>query len=1007
MRIRALATAICFLASCEAAAQCRDETDPFSVTLTITGARALDDVEGCCGGKPELFVKVFVEGALTCTLGPYGSGSSLEGSPTCEFTVAAPYSAVSLGLQLWDDDDGFGLADDQLDISRIGGVTLDFKYAPRCNKVTDDLEAGEIPSCGSASSSLYCTGSERTIAGNGDAGDGRGEISFSVGPTNGESPLNDDLYLSDLEIVQVTPNSAAMVHDKATMVRATLSNNYSIDLDVPVVANVFDELGTLYHDERTVSVPACTKVGVDMFQPGWDVPAGTTWGFRPQAGPETPPAFLDARMVADPTHAIDTCGTDCNTKCQVLNNASGKADIPVKRMKNLSVLFQPVAQTDACTSDLSGTFLDADANRLVATSYMRELIPAQTLSTSSTGEILTLPDDDIFNIPHVSLAAADFLAVLAEGFDRVVGVMKPGYFACHYIDDWANAIGASLGDYGPRLVIAESSSAAVSSEVVTHELAHTFGLSEATCPLDWPDSIFNCEDEYRWCPEGAGGDCSPLSGMKTLGFRLLTGENKDGWSCLMGDSDTNGGVDPDDWLCSADYNQLLRRLKDEADPEVLWVRMHFGRGRVGSFYHDDASRIPQGVPDILSEVGGGTPDPGGDTTSLVFKDAGNVILDKVHFTPESVDTNDDRRDDSFLPPDEKEPQAAVDVGMVVALPAGTATIEMLRRECAGGLGEGCDGGAVVTSLTDTLVVPAEAVVANLRWPISSVRVHPGDIVPIEWAFPLGISVDALAKLSYILISPDNGGHWIPLAGRVTGTRFDWHAKTDGRYLVRVFTTNGFNTADMRGEIDTDNDGCGNSRDPNPTTPNPDTDADGIASVCDNCATVFNPVQQNADGDIRGDACDNCRFVANDTQLDSDADGHGNSCDCKPTDTTTWEQPLEAAGLIVGKPATGGPAAVMASWGSLAPQAGTSVRYDLVTGSLGTLRATHGFTGVTCLANDVTASTLMTTQAWPPPSGSFGYLYLVRGQNSCGNGTQGSSSIVPDPRDALEAAAPCP
>ncbi len=992
----------------DAVAQCRDETDPYPVTLTIERVKSLDDPEGCCGGKPELFVRVYVEGVLQCTLGPNGSSNALEGPLTCNFTIQPPYPTTAIELQLWDDDDGLGLADDHLDISPLAGMNLNFRYNPRCNRVTDDAEAGEIAGCSAGTTSAFCTGSEQTVQGNGDAGDGRGRITFHLDPTNGESPFNDDLELTKLEIIQVTPNPDAIVHDKATMVRAMLSNNYSVDLDVSVVADVYDELGNLYHDQRTVAVAACSVAPVNMYPPGWDVPAGTTWGFRPQAGPETPPAHLDARMIADPSHLIDTCGTDCGSKCQILNNAVANNDLPVKRMKDLSVLFQPVAQTDECNPDTSGTEADAIATRAAATPYMRELIPAQTLTTSTTAEVLTLPDDDIFNIPHVSLAQADLLGVLAEGFDRVIGVVKTDYFECHYRPDWNVATGASLGLYGPRLVLAETQVGAVNSEVVTHELSHTFGLSEATCPLAWPASIINCEDEYRWCPDGAGGMCPTTTGLPTRGFRLSTGQSMDTGSCLMGASTADGGTNPDDWLCDADYNQLIGRLKDEADPEVLWVRMHFSRGRVGSFFRDDASRIPQGIPDALSEVGGGNPDPSDDTTSLVFKNGAGVILDRLHFTPESVDTDNDRRDDSFLPPDEKSPQSGVDMAMVVALPAGTASIDMFRRECVGGVREGCDGGVVVTSMTDTLVVPSELVAVDLLHPPSSVRVHPGDLIRIEWAFPLVFAPQALSKLSYVLVSPDNGVHWIPLAGRITGTRHDWRAKTNGRFLVRVFATNGFNTDDARGEPDTDGDGCGNSHDPNPTVPNPDTDGDGVADVCDNCSSFFNPVQQNADGDIRGDACDNCPFVANDTQLDSDGDGHGNACDCAPTSATTWEQPAEGSGLAVGKPPTGGPTAVSLSWTSLAVQAGGSVRYDMVTGSLGALRSSMIFTGATCLGNDMTTAAMSTTQAWPPTSTGLGYYYLVRGQNSCGNGSYGNSSITPDPRDALDGSgSPCP
>src|SRR5262249_42327742 len=40
-------------------------------------------------------------------------------------------------------------------------------------------------------------------------------------------------------------------------------------------------------------------------------------------------------------------------------------------------------------------------------------------------------------------------------------------------------------------------------------------------------------------------------------------------------------------------------------------------------------------------------------------------------------------------------------------------------------------------------------------------------------------------------------------------------------------------------------------------PNPDSDGDGVPNSIDNCPTVANPFQENADGDAFGDACDNC------------------------------------------------------------------------------------------------------------------------------------------------------
>lgn len=83
------------------------------------------------------------------------------------------------------------------------------------------------------------------------------------------------------------------------------------------------------------------------------------------------------------------------------------------------------------------------------------------------------------------------------------------------------------------------------------------------------------------------------------------------------------------------------------------------------------------------------------------------------------------------------------------------------------------------------------------------------------------------------------------------------------------------------QADADADGPGDLCDNCPATVNADqtdADLDGVGTVCDNCPAASNPGQADLDSDSLGDPCDNCPLEANATQSDLDADAEGDRCD---------------------------------------------------------------------------------------------------------------------------------
>jgi lysophospholipase L1-like esterase len=126
-------------------------------------------------------------------------------------------------------------------------------------------------------------------------------------------------------------------------------------------------------------------------------------------------------------------------------------------------------------------------------------------------------------------------------------------------------------------------------------------------------------------------------------------------------------------------------------------------------------------------------------------------------------------------------------------------------------------------------------------------------------------------------------------------------------------------------------------------------------------------------------------------------------DCDTGDPAVSSAPPRVLGVRYGfDQAT---TAAEVGWESLGPVAGPGTRYDVVAGDLGALRRSASFDAARCTAPSVPDPAIVDPEADPPPGD--GVYYLVRGRNGCGIGTYGEPGASAGPRDALDAASPCP
>jgi hypothetical protein len=146
-----------------------------------------------------------------------------------------------------------------------------------------------------------------------------------------------------------------------------------------------------------------------------------------------------------------------------------------------------------------------------------------------------------------------------------------------------------------------------------------------------------------------------------------------------------------------------------------------------------------------------------------------------------------------------------------------------------------------------------------------------------------------------------------------------------------------------------------------------------------------------DGDLLPDVppgsdpnADKCPGINSTNQTDADGDGYAAPCDCNDADNTVFGSlPAEVASVVVAADKQTISWAVPATYGSL------PVKYDVFRSTPMTLPSSNPT--YTCFSPDQAGTTV--TDASPLAAGSR-YLYLVRGQTSCGDGPVGQGRNGP-------------
>jgi len=759
--------------------------------------------------------------------------------------------------------------------------------------------------------------------------------------------------------------SRFVVSGKPTAVRIEIASTYTGPvLAVPVTITATDHM-TTWTETQVLDIPAGrTKFyffdGLNGHQPPF-VPIkpanNDTWDL-------TYSASLLYNEIAPPGTSVEF------QDCYQADNATQQLLTPMVRTHDPSVVFRPFDFFDDGVIDTIGLPSYPQVQAMAAQDETYRLASWPLASAGGVAVAVPYLPFGGWNVlnpsePFLSIAKASTMAMLA-GDERWVLVTKRDWFKfpsnrLRNILFWpGQAIGLSLGEFTPHAVIAEDGHFAVS----THELGHTFKLSQHKCSNGGVlEKYFGkgCRDEYNF--PWIDGAPFPANGLDVAGsvYPQATSDTDNVPRCMAVTAGTRevclrnimdaNSTTAINWTDTSTYDYLAEVLRERADPMLVTIS---GSVLSPGWYNSIATAPvwsgslefayqTTGVPDILDPPVGGTSSGAGQfavRTTTAFGSAKTYRFNPM-FSGDGSTTPLDGAYFSFSIPWDPSIQEIALLGPSDARDPGCdngppCSMDLMVAQLVRSA-----GAPVVGPLRAGKDVPPPLVGADPGAPI----IGPGHDAVVAWGESDPDSAELRTAVMVSLISEFGSPvKWYPLTVDLNTNQFrishDWLVQEPGDYMAQVIVSDGLNsTPFISGKV---------------------------FSICN----FTNGGVERCDG-----IDDDCNGVINDALA-----------------------PPGSAGLTMTKTAV--------SWSGLL----AADDYDLTRGDLAVLHSTHGDFSIATQQCVVSHTAATQTAYASNPSPGVGWWFVARGNNCVAHGTYNEGNDSQGvPRDPGIAASPvhCP